>query len=158
MPTDRLQGVQGYFFQKTKRHLTPALRYNHQIKLTKNKKMLGGKGPLYYIPLEKLDLLRNTLHKYLNRGFIIPNKVTYTSPVLFTPKPNGGWWFCVDYRKLNRIIKKDKYLSPLIDKTFRRITRAKVFIKLNIRHVFHPICIHPDSEELTAFGTYYGAY
>ena len=62
----------------------------------------------------------------------------------------------MDYRKLNRIIKKDKYPLPLIDKTFRRITRAKVFIKLNIRYTFHHIYIHPDSEELTAFGTYYG--
>ena len=113
---------------------------------------------MYYILLEKLDLLRDTLHKYLNRGFIIPSKTAYTSLVLFTPKPNGGWRFCMDYRKLNRITEKDKYLSPLINKTFRRITRARVFIKLNIRHVFHRIYIHPDSEELTAFGTYYKAY
>ena len=64
----------------------------------------------------------------------------------------------MDYRKLNHIIKKDKYLSPLIDKTFRRIIKAKVFIKLNIRYVFYYIRIHPDSEELTAFGTRYGVY
>ena len=51
--------------------------------------MLRGRGPLYYIPLEKLDLLRDTLHEYLNRGFVMPSKVIYTSPVLFTPKLNG---------------------------------------------------------------------
>ena len=124
----------------------------------KDKKILGGKGPLYHIPLEKLNLLKDTLHEYLNRGFIIPSKAAYTSPVLFTPKLNGGWWFCVDYRKLNCITEKDIYPSPLIDKTFRRITRVKVFIKLNIRYVFHCIYIYPDSEELTAFGTRYGAY
>ena len=120
--------------------------------------MLGGKGPLYYIPLEKLDLLRDTLYKHLNRGFIMLNKIIYTLPVLFIPKLNGGWWFCMDYRKLNRIIKKNKYLLPLIDKTFRRIIKAKVFTKLNIRHVFHYIRIHLDLEKLTAFGTYYKAY
>ena len=38
----------------------------------------------------------------------------------------------MDYQKLNRIIKKDKYLSPLINKTFRRIIKVKVFTKLNI--------------------------
>ena len=113
---------------------------------------------MYYIPLKKLDLLRDTLHEYLNRGFIIPSKAAYTSPVLFASKPNGEWRFYVDYRKLNRIIEKDKYLLPLIDKTFRRFTKAKVFIKLNIRHVFHRICMHLDSEKLTAFGTRYRAY
>ena len=86
------------------------------------------------MPLEKLDLLRDTLYKYLNRGFIMINKITYTLPVLFTPKLNGGWRFCVNYWKLNRIYKKDKYLLLLIDKIFRRIIRAKVFIKLDIRH------------------------
>ena len=88
----------------------------------------------------------------------MPSKITYTLPVLFTPKPNGGWRFCVDYRKLNRITEKDKYPSPLIDETFRRITRVKVFTKLDIRHVFHRIRMHLDLEKLTAFGTRYGAY
>ena len=110
------------------------------------------------MPLEKLDLLKNTLREHLNRDFIIPSKTTYTLPVLFTPKPNNKWQFYMDYRKLNRITKKDKYPSPLINKTFRRITKTKVFTKLNIRHVFHRIRIHPDSKELTTFGTHYKAY
>ena len=88
----------------------------------------------------------------------MPSKITYTSPVLFIPKLNGGWRFCVDYRKLNRITKKDKYSSPLINKTFRRIIKTKVFTKLDIRYAFHRIYIHPDLEELTAFGTHYRAY
>ena len=113
---------------------------------------------MYCIPLERLDLLKDTLREYLNRGFIMPSKAAYTSPVLFTPKPNGGWRFYVDYRKLNRIIKKDKYLLPLINKTFRRIIRAKVFTKLDIRYAFHRIRIHPNSEKLITFGTRYGAY
>ena len=113
---------------------------------------------MYYISLEKLDLLRDTLHKYLNRGFIIPSKITYTLPVLFILKLNGKWRFYVNYRKLNRIIKKDKYPLPLINKIFRRIIKTKVFIKLNIRYTFHHIYIHLDLEKLTAFDTYYGAY
>ena len=64
----------------------------------------------------------------------------------------------MNYRKLNRIIEKDKYLLPLINKTFRRIIKVKVFTKLNIRYVFHCICIHPELEELTAFGMYYRVY
>ena len=120
--------------------------------------MLGGRGPLYYMPLERFDLLRDTLYEYLNRGFIVLSKAVYTLPVLFALKLNGGWRFCVDYRKLNRIIEKDKYLSPLIDETFRRIIRAKVFTKLDIRYVFYRICMHLDLEELTAFGTRYGVY
>ena len=64
----------------------------------------------------------------------------------------------MDYRKLNCIIKKEKYLLPLIDENFHRIIKIKVFIKLNIQYVFHRICMHLNLEKLIAFGTYYGAY
>ena len=64
----------------------------------------------------------------------------------------------MDYRRLNQIMRKDKYPAPLIDETFRRIAAAKVYTKLDIRHAFHRIRMHPESEELTAFKTRYGAY
>ena len=64
----------------------------------------------------------------------------------------------MDYRKLNRIIKKDKYLLLLINKTFRRIIKTKVFTKLNIRYIFHRIRIYPDLKELTVFSIRYGVY
>ena len=64
----------------------------------------------------------------------------------------------MDYRKINRITEKYKYPLPLIDKTFYRITKAKVFTKLNIRHAFYRIRIHPDSKALTTFGIRYGVY
>lgn len=39
-----------------------------------------------------------------------------------------------------------------------RISKAKIFTKLDIRQAFHRIRIHPDSEELTTFRTRYGSY
>ena len=64
----------------------------------------------------------------------------------------------MDYRRLNQIMRKDKYPAPLIDEIFRRIAAAKVYTKLDIRHAFHRIRMHPESEEFTAFKTRYGAY
>ena len=109
------------------------------------------------MPLGRLDLLRQTLLAHLNNGFIVPSKAAYTSPVLFAPKPSGGWRFCIDYRRLNVLTKKDKYRSPLIEETFRRVCRAKVFTKLDIRQAFHRIRMDPGSEELRAFRSRYGA-
>ena len=64
----------------------------------------------------------------------------------------------MDYRKLNEVTRKDKYLSPLIEETFQRVHRAKVFTKLDIRQAFHRIWINKASEKLTAFRTHYGSY
>jgi hypothetical protein len=94
----------------------------------------------------------------LNKGFIAPSSAPFASPILVSRKHDGGLRFCVDYRKLNAITKKNWYPLPLIDEMLERLSRAKYFTKLNIRQAFHKIRIHPDSEDLTTFRTRYGSY
>ena len=78
------------FSKKENNALPPRRACDHQIALMQDLGALKGGSALYHMPLEKLNLLRETLHKHLNRGFIMPSKATYTLPILFTPKPNGG--------------------------------------------------------------------
>ncbi len=66
--------------------------------------------------------------------------------------------FCINYRKLNELTRKDRYPIPLIDETLARLSKAKIYTKLDIRQAFHRIRIHPDSEEFTTFRTRYGVY
>ena len=73
-------------------------------------------------------------------------------------KPHSGLRFCVDYRKLNDLTRKDRYPLPLIAETLARLSRAKIYTKLDICQAFHRIHMDPDSEELTTFRTRYGAY
>jgi hypothetical protein len=82
----------------------------------------------------------------------------FASPVLFVAKPNSSLRFCVNYRKLNSLTKKDQHPLPLINETLTQITNAKIFTKLNIRQAFHCIRINAASEELTTFRTRYGTY
>ena len=96
--------------------------------------------------------------KNLAQGFIEESKAPFNSPILMVRKPSGGLRFCVDYRKLNSITKKDRYPIPLIDEIFQRLGKAKIFTKLDIRQGFHRIRMDPDSEDLTTFRTRYGSY
>lgn len=74
-------------------------------------------------------------------------------------KPGGrGLRFCVDYRKLNALTRKDRYLLPLIKETLSRIAQARVFTKIDIRQAFYRIRMDPESEEYTTFRTRYGSY
>ncbi len=115
-------------------------------------------SPLYQISLEHLIYLKEYLTENLKRGWIEPSTAPYAAPVLFAKKPNGGWRFCVDYRRLNSVTKKDRYPLPLINETLTRLSRTKIFTKLDIRQTFNRIRIHPDSEDLTTFRTRYGSY
>ena len=74
---------------------------------------------------DELLILRKTLIDLFDKGFIRVSNSLITAPVLFIKKPRGGLRFCIDYRGLNRVIKKDRYPLSLIYETLRNINKAK---------------------------------
>jgi len=71
--------------------------------------------------------------EHLDKGFIEPSQAPFAAPILFVRKANGGLQFCIDFRKLNAITRKDRYPLPLLKETLARLSKAKVFTKLDIR-------------------------
>jgi hypothetical protein len=122
---------------------------DHAIKLKKDE--LGKKRnilwePLYNITKKELLVLRKTLINHLEKGWIRVSKSPAEAPVLFVRKPGGGLRFCVNYRKLNEITKKDRILLSLITKTLRIIIKAEWYTKLNVSAAFHKIRIKKGNE------------
>lgn len=115
-------------------------------------------GPLYNMSRDELLVLRKTLTDLLDKGFIRVSNSPAAAPVLFAKKPGGGLRFCVDYRGLNHISRKDRYPLPRINETFERISRAKWFTKLDVISAFHKIRIQEGDEWKTAFRTRYGLF
>jgi len=74
---------------------------------------------------DELLVLRKVLTELLEKNFIRVSHSSAAAPVLFVRKPGGGLRFCVDYRALNAISKKDRYPLPLIHKTLNQIGQAK---------------------------------
>jgi hypothetical protein len=103
-------------------------------------------------------VLRKTLTEFLGKGFIRVSHSPAAAPVLFVRKPGGGLRFCVDYRGLNQIIRKDRYPLPLIYETLRNISKAKWFTKFDVIAAFHNIRIAEGDEWKTAFRTRYGLF
>ena len=136
--------------------LPPHRSYDHYIQLEANNSL--GYSPLYHQSPAELQAVKQYLVDNLNKGFIEASQAPFASPVLFVKKPNRSLRFCINYRKLNNLTRKDRYPLPLIDETLACLSRAKVFTKLDIRQAFYRIRMHPDSEDLTTFRTRYGAY
>ena len=144
-------------FSKTASNTLPPHRsYDHKIELEGQTQLAA--GPLYSMSSEELKSVHKYLLDNLDKGFIEPSHAPFSSPVLFVKKSDGILRFCIDFRKLNAITRKDRYPLPLIDETLARLNKAKIFTKLDIRQAFHRIRMHPDSEELTTFRTRYGSY
>ena len=61
-------------------------------------------------------------------------------------KKNNKLRLCVDYRDLNAIIIKNRYSLFLISETLNRLYESKIFIKLNLKNVYHRLRIKIDDE------------
>jgi len=85
------------------------------------------------------------------KEFIISSKALYFSLVLFILKANEDLWFCVDYWKLNAIIKRNRYSLSLIDEVINKIVDCKHLTQLNIISMFNKLRMHSDSENYTIF-------
>ena len=144
------------FLKSESNRLPPHRPYDHKIEL--EQELLFGYTPLYRQSTEELKAVKQYLLDNLNRGFITASNYPFASPVLFVKKPNGSLRFCIDFRKLNSLTKKDPYPLPRIDELFSRMTKAKRFTKLDIREAFHRIRMDPRSEDYTTFRTRYGTY
>jgi hypothetical protein len=64
----------------------------------------------------------------------------------------------LDYRPLNAVTIKNKYLLPRIDVLFDQLVGAKVFSKIDLRSGYHQIKIRASDIPKTAFSTRYGLY
>ncbi|GFX35682.1 retrovirus-related Pol polyprotein from transposon 297 [Trichonephila clavipes] len=96
--------------------------------------------------------------KMLDEGIVQPSESPWSSPVVLLRKKDGSWRFCVDYRKLNSVTKKDVYPLPRIDDTLDCLKGAKFFSSMDLRSGYWQIEIDEADREKTAFITPEGLY
>ena len=59
--------------------------------------------------------------------------------ILFVSKTNKKFRLCIDYKKLNDITIKNKYLLSNISELQNRLNKIKIFIKMNLKSEYHLI-------------------
>jgi hypothetical protein len=145
------------FDKKTFNILVSHRSYDHKIVLKKNAVLEY--TSLYKMFEEKLKIVKKYLEKNLEKRFIAANRSSFVSSIMFMKKTNESLRFCVDYKKLNQLIKKNRYFLSLIDETLAHLDKTKYFTKLNIRQTFHRIKIaDAEFEDLIIFRTRFDAY
>jgi hypothetical protein len=100
-----------------------------------------GTVPIYKTPFRmttpELAELKEHIRELLDKGFIRPSSSPWGAPVIFVPKKDGTQRLCVDYRALNEVTVKNKYLLPRIDDLFDQLRGACVFSKIDLRSGYH---------------------
>ena len=78
--------------------------------------------------------------------------------MLFFKKKDGTLRLCIDYRQLNKLTVKNKYLLPIIDDLFDQLKGASIFSKIDLRSGYHQLRIKDVDVHKKAFRTRYGHY
>ncbi|GJT46097.1 putative reverse transcriptase domain-containing protein [Tanacetum coccineum] len=65
---------------------------------------------------------------------------------------------CIDYRELNKLTVKNRYLLPRIDDLFVQLQGLSVYSKIDLRSGYHQLRVRDEDILKTAFRTRYGHY
>ncbi len=123
--------------------------YDHKIKFTSD--VTSSHYRAYWMSFYKLQKVKKYLNENLFKEFIISSKASYFSLILFILKANEDLQFCVDYWKLNAIIKRNRYSLLLINEMINKIVDCKHLTWLDIISTFNKLQMHSDSENYTIF-------
>ncbi|KAG8491018.1 hypothetical protein CXB51_014151 [Gossypium anomalum] len=112
----------------------------------------------YRMALTELKELKTQLQELTDRGFARPSFSAWGAPVLFVKKKDGTMKMCTDYRQLNKVTIKNKYLLSRIDDLFDQLKGASVFSKIDLRSGYYQLRARDSDIPKTAFRMRYGHY
>ncbi len=75
----------------------------------------------YRMAIPKTVELKKQLDELLGKGFIRPSMSPWATSILFMKKTDGTLRLCIDYKELNALTIKNKYLLPRIQDLFDQL-------------------------------------
>lgn len=96
-----------------------------------------------HIDRELEDMLKNGIVERSNSG--------WSSPILLVKKKDGGYRFCVDFRKLNAVTERDSYPLPYVTNTLDKLREAHYLSSLDIKSAYWQVPVAEASRAYTAF-------
>ena len=116
------------------------------------------KIPPRRLPIAQKELVERELDKMLQNDVIEPSTSPWSSPLLLVVKKDGSIRFCVDFRRLNAVTRKDAYPLPKICESLDALSGASWFSTLDLVSGFWQCEMHEADKEKTAFSTHKGLY
>ena len=89
------------------------------------------------------EVMGKEIKTMLEWGLFIPGKSEWTSPCILVPKPDGTHRFCIDYRKVNAVIRKDNFPLPRIEDCIEAVGEAKYVSKIDLLKGYWQIGLTP---------------
>ena len=132
----------------------------YQLKLHIDESVYPVAQPVRRIPFSRRKRLMNKLDELEKLGVIekVNGPTSWVNPLVVVEKESGDVRVCLDMRRANQAIVREKHPVPTVEETLQEISGAKVFSKLDLNMAYHQVELHPDSRDITTFAAPDGLY
>src|SRR6266516_2250114 len=110
------------------------------------------------LSVKEKEIEKEHIEEMLKKEIIRKLKSPWSSPVVFVPKKGGEIRFCIDYRKLNKVTKKDNHPLPRIDEMLDKFEGSQWFSSIDLASAYWQVEMNEKDIEKTAFITSEGLY
>ena len=119
----------------------------------------GNATPIHHkLPFHQRGLVQNMIEGMLDQGIVDPAEGAWSSPIVLAKKKDGSHRFCVDFRRVNDVTKKDVHPIPRIDDALDSLAGMKLFSVLDLASGYWQVELDPADKDKTAFATPFGLH
>ena len=126
----------------------------HQIDLEE------GTQPIYQPPYRAEHRVRAIEKAEIGRmreeGVIEPASAEWASPVVLVPRKDGTLRFCVDYRRLNALTRRDSYTIPRMDECIDSLGDTTIFSTLDCNSGYLQVEVDEADRDKTTLTSHLG--
>ena len=111
----------------------------------------------YRTPMKNREVIDKAIDEMLDADVIRRSRSPWSFPVVIVDKKDGSKRFCVDFRRLNKISKKNSYPLPLVDDILALLGKCKYFSSLDLKSGYWQVAIMKKTKKrqlLHATGDY----
>ena len=82
----------------------------------------------------------------------------WISPIVCTPKKDGGTRICVDMRAANQAISREQHVMPTLSDCKAEMNGLKYFSKIDLKQAYYQLELTEESRYITTFSTHEGLF
>jgi len=94
----------------------------------------------------------------LQSGVIQPSTSEWASPVCLVRKPDGSFRFCIDYRRVNAVSRRDAFPVPEVQDALDSLRGSQYFATLDLLSGYWQLGMTDRARERSAFCTRRGLF
>jgi len=122
-----------------------------KAKLHINSNVTSRALPCRNFPFAFQEDVKNELDRLVEIGVLAPvvEPTEWVSQMAAVKKPDGSLRICIDPQPLNEALEREHYRLPTFNDVLLTLNNAKIFSKLDVKHVFWYVQLDSQSSLLT---------